>query len=180
MHSARQRQLIYAVVILTVASVGLISAALLFLSGDRAVSDFSTATNVEIWEGLPHPNMEVQTFLQESNRHKTRNLQSHAFYDTVGKLATADQQQLMTLLGELDMSRHYVNMKKCEFHPDYALCWSDGNHQYAILFCLGCGEIRTVHQGRERAFEMTSRKQYEALFKPYQRNRPSTEYFPKK
>src|SRR5215510_10146935 len=82
------------------------------------------ATNITLYEGLPHPMFEEPEFERESKSAATVMLNGFPFYAEKLHLNDADRQSLQNLVCTSDTFAAFSAEKKCGgFHPGYCLEW---------------------------------------------------------
>ena len=103
------------------------------------------ATDLEVFEGLPHQLLERELLACELESNDTIEIKGFPFYvPSSSDLSAVGGKELIEALSD---SSHYsrqqlLEFKKCGgFHPDYAIGWNDDLGKNYVLICLGCHEI---------------------------------------
>ncbi len=144
------------------------------------------ADRLTVYEGLPHPMYEEETFQDELKTKQTIQLSGFPFYRDPLNLKDEDIRTLRGLLGDRSTYKSYSGEKKCGgFHPDYAVEWSSDGKVYHCLICFGCTEarfdgpkgqtffydLRSVGHGRDQRMKVLD------VLKAYRKNRPPHDTF---
>ncbi len=144
------------------------------------------ADRLTVYEGLPHPLYEEETFQDELKTKPTIQLSGFPFYRDPLDLKDEDIRTLRGLLGDRRTYSSYSGEKKCGgFHPDYAVEWSSERKVYRCLICFGCTEARfDGPQGESFLYDLRSvgygrhqRMRVLDVLKAYRKNRPPHESF---
>lgn len=111
---------------------------------DEAAAALRTATDVTLYEGLPHPTFERDLF--ESELASKPVIRSHAwpFYATPLPVSAEDAsaiQAAFSTSGYFALRNPDVGKLCGGFHPDYELRWSGPRGNYEMQFCFGCNEV---------------------------------------
>lgn len=106
-----------------------------------AVTFFSTlksASNIEVFEGLPHQTWERDSLKSELERKDIIHFDDYPFYESSIPVVDQEIEALKNLIShEQNHLEHH--MKLCgSFHPDYAVTWKD--QKYGVLVCFSCRE----------------------------------------
>jgi hypothetical protein len=138
-----------------------------------AVRDADTLT---LYEGLPHQTYESKQLEKEKQAKQTVQLHGFPFYRETLDVMADDQKALKKLLGDEASFKQWVGEKKCGgFHPDYLVECRAGDKDYRFLICFGCREVMVFGPERSLRCDMVegTSKQFEAVLKKYQKNRPT-------
>lgn len=133
------------------------------------------AKEVYIYEGLPHQIFEDEKLAVEKRRKDTRGIGGFPFY-TPKVVAPADlAASLKKILAADDSLAEFSGEKRCGgFHPDYAVAWSNGKQERAVLICFGCGEVLFVADEETQRYDSTfaALRRLEKLLGPFRSKRP--------
>jgi hypothetical protein len=144
------------------------------------------AERFTVYEGLPHPMYEEQTFKDELKTKETIQLSGYPFYSEPLDVNDKDIRTLRGLLGDPSANKSYSGEKECGgFHPDYAVEWLSEGKVYRCFICFGCSEARfDGMQGKFLLYDLRSeghgrdqRMRLLDLLKAYRKNRPPHERF---
>jgi len=103
-----------------------------------------TAERVEIFEGLPNPSGERDSFAEEKRAKGCREIAGEWFYAKPQEARLADILELQRLTAG-GFFRPRQGLKLCGgFHADYALALIDGKNTHYVFFCLGCHEAKII------------------------------------
>jgi hypothetical protein len=144
-------------------------------AGPPASASISQATEITLYEGLPHQFYEPRAHLAETKAKPTIELNGFPFYRETLELLPADADKLKAILARSRSFQPFSGEKKCGgFHPDYAVEWSVRGERYRCLVCLGCQEARVqVPQGvTTYDLERDAFSRLKQLLMPYRKNRP--------
>ena len=105
--------------------------------------EFLAAKDLTLYEGLPHPFSERESFASERDRKQTTKLHGFYFYPAQQTVKLDDARSLQALFVQTDAFVPYRGPKACGgFHPDYALEWTAEEGTYQMLICFGCHEVK--------------------------------------
>lgn len=124
---------------------------------DEAADALRSATDVTLYEGLPHHTRERD--LLESELASKSVVRSHdwPFYATPMPLESAEKDALRIAFSNPGnfCARDPNAYKLCGgFHPDYELRWSGPAGNYEMQFCFGCGEVNLYTPSGMAGFDM--------------------------
>jgi len=147
------------------------------------------ATELRLYEGLPHQTFEKEALETELRSKKTVQIQKFPFYEQTLDILFEDIELLKQLCvdganykSNFGTTKHpdgsesvWKTSKFCGgFHPDYCLAWKDGDVTYDLLICFGCQEMtffgpKTALNAdiREHAYQ-----KFETILKKYRGQRP--------
>ena len=105
-----------------------------------------------VYEGLPHPGRESDSFRKEKKNKDVTQIGGHWFYDARVKAGGQSHKGLMNLLcdrNSLSVPSPIVAQKDCgPFHPDYAIAWSSDGVENYLMICYTCWEATLIGEGR--------------------------------
>lgn len=126
-----------------------------FMNHRPTADKIKQATEVRLYEGLPHQVYEHELLDQELNTKKTITLHKFPFYQELLPVTSEDANRLTTMFGDeqailpyrgverLPDGRLVVAGRACGgFHPDYCIEWVAQGEVYQLLVCFGCTEAR--------------------------------------
>jgi hypothetical protein len=158
---------------------GILAALGLFIGGcgtaDRDLATISGATDLVLYEGMPHPYHEPKLLAEEKASKPTRELAGHPFYREPLELASEDASFLREILADRGSIATYVGDKKCGgFHPDYAVAWTGGGAPTQALICLGCHEVLISGRNGQARYDLRQHAydRLKSLLGRYVTNRP--------
>lgn len=142
---------------------------------------FKNASAIRLYEGLPHPSFEQETFESEKKTKPVEQHHGHAFYSEPLDLKPQDAEALSAILSDTKSLKPFVDGKKCGgFHPDYALQLPYANKQTSptwALLCFGCNEIKIIdpNTNTDSTFDLSSdaSEKLQTTLKNYRKNRPT-------
>jgi hypothetical protein len=130
---------------------------------------------VQLFEGLPHPTTEKESFEAELDRVNEIDYSGHKFYDKTISMNEADASTLFRLLTTAEGFQPRLGVKFCGgFHPDWLVVFDRNGTPIECYCCFGCGEAE-FHRGEESVHvDMTSAtaKQLNDLLSKYRSSRP--------
>jgi hypothetical protein len=131
---------------------------------------FAAATEVIIYEGLPHPDEERELLESELKRNDILSLPplDGAFYTPAIKVV--DSVDLLNYLSGPDGIRVY-SPNKCGFHSDYCIEFKHKNLTYRAFVCFGCREL-LVMQGESGVTFAINDEELKKLLSIYDKKRP--------
>ena len=152
------------------------------------------ATEVTLYEGLPHQYFEKDALASERKNKDTVTLHQFPFYRESLPLNAADGDRLKELFCDgksLKPNAAFVAMggrtsnpdgsyiipdQACGgYHPDYCIEWKVKGEKYHVLVCFGCGEMKCYGDGIELYcdFEQCGGDtEFGKVLKKYRKNRP--------
>lgn len=142
------------------------------------------ATQVRLYEGLPHQVNERKLWEQEMKTGKSMTLHDFPFYQEMLPLKSDDATRLTALFGDEKAIQPYQGVEKLPdgrlvvagracggFHPDYCIEWIAQGATYQLLVCFGCGEARCYGPKRVLWFDF-DRPAFDSVLGKYRKNRP--------
>jgi hypothetical protein len=138
------------------------------------------ADRVVLYEGLPHPDAEVELFKKELAAKQTVTYGEFSFYAEPITLSTEDRAMLSAILDDTDAFSGPPpgNLKCGGYHPDFAVEWSKGDSKVFVGICFGCGESKIASGDTKLYLSLDDdvRKQLKKLLGDRWQNRPKSEY----
>ena len=129
-----------------------------------------------VYEGLPHPGRESDSFRKEKKNKEVTQIGGHWFYDARVKAGGQSHKGLMNLLcdrNSLSVPSPIVAQKDCgPFHPDYAIAWSSDGVENYLMICYTCWEATLIGEGRSTLYVINGIKPWQELLADFQANRP--------
>tara|TARA_B100000945_G_scaffold266370_1_gene226114 strand:+ start:205 stop:693 length:489 start_codon:yes stop_codon:yes gene_type:complete len=129
-----------------------------------------------VYEGLPHPGRESDSFRKEKKNKDVTQIGGHWFYDARVKAGGQSHEGLMNLLcdrNSLSVPSPIVAQKDCgPFHPDYAIAWSSDGVENYLMICYTCWEATLIGEGRSTLYVINGIKPWQELLADFQANRP--------
>jgi hypothetical protein len=149
-------------------------------AGDRKQFDpiaagISAATEVTLFEGLPHQMFDRDSLATELKTKQTVQLHGYPFYKRPLPLSAEDAAALRRLLTNKASFETFGGEKACGgFHPDYSIAWAQGGQTFRVLICFGCHEFKMFGAGHELRTDSddTAMKKIEAILRKYHAQRP--------
>ena len=142
---------------------------------DADLATISAATDLVLYEGLPHQFYEPTSLAKERASKPTRDVAEYPFYREPLELKAEDAALLRALLADRRTTAPFQGEKKCGgFHPDYAVSWTSGDVPRAALICFGCFEVLVSGRGGRTRYDLRqdAYKRLKSLLTPYVKNRP--------
>ena len=136
------------------------------------------ASNLTLFEGLPHQAHEADELKHELATKKTIRLHRFPFYEQPLAVGADAVEVLRHLSASAKSYQTYGGPKLCGgFHPDYCLAWQDGKTTYHLLICFGCHEMKLYGPGTELLVDLydDAHRTFKSTLKPYRAQRPTTE-----
>lgn len=97
---------------------------------------------VQLFEGLPHPSREKQTFESELKSSDTLELAGHKFYPDAIDVDSAISTTLREVLTDPDSFYPVTGVKFCGgFHPDWLVAFDNMPERVEFCCCFGCKEV---------------------------------------
>lgn len=130
----------------------------------------------ELHEGLPHPMFNPGLVASEKQSKKTFMIAGYDFYSEPMSVSGSDSDKLIALCSEETNFRPYQGAKACGgFHPDYCMTLYSGDADLYVLFCFGCGEMKSFHGDKQIHCEMSDKGNVslKKILKGYRKNRPA-------
>lgn len=131
-----------------VAIAGLTTKRVPVSSTEEFRASLAGATAIHVYEGLPHQNREKEFLLREVKRKDVTRIADFPFYTP--KIEASGKQAIFfrETLADGASYTEFLGEKLCGgFHPDYAIRWSENDHEHSILICFGCHEALIVSGG---------------------------------
>ncbi len=133
------------------------------------------AEKLTLYEGLPHPFSEAESF--ESARKSNHTIEQYGFLFYAGtlELKAEDEQKLKAILGSSWAYQPYSGEEKCGgFHPDFAVGWRVTGTDRQSLICFSCLELKLYTPAGEITYGIPngSRDRLKSLLSVYRQNRP--------
>lgn len=137
------------------------------------------ATNVILYEGLPHQQSDKESLAEELKTKKTVKFHDYPFYAEVLSMTEEDAADAGKLLANAkSIAQHQA--KFCgAFHPDYCLEFKVGKETWLALICLGCHEVKFYGPKKLHLYCDLKDDAYDELKKllvNYQKNRPPSRF----
>jgi hypothetical protein len=141
---------------------------------DTVLLSIAQASDVVVYEGLPHQSREAKLLAEELKTKETVELHGFPFYKQTLSISHEDQRLLATALS--DTHGYRLNkkgtVKTCGgFHPDYAVNWTADGRDNCVLVCFGCCDLR-VYGGEHEAIYSIRNSRLENALQSYRQNRP--------
>lgn len=154
-----------------------------------AVHTLAQASEVRVYEGLPHPRDEPQLLERETKRVGPVEFINDRFYPETVPLKPDDLKYVQSLAGQPDWfaavgvrfcdgREEYGDVKMCLFHADYALEWEAGGKTRRILLCFGCMESVYFDAEMEATSYTACRPELKERLLHYHRLRPASDAWP--
>jgi hypothetical protein len=135
------------------------------------------AERLELFEGLPHQNMEPDLFDRERARTQTIDFDGFSFYATPIDIDAETAAELRGLVTEASNYVAYTDdtLKACGgFHPDWLLAATIGNKTLRLHVCFGCEDFRIYADGRLVIWcEIADADRLANVLKPLRSRRPA-------
>ena len=139
-----------------------------------SMRSLKASSEIVVYEGLPHPLREADTFAQEKQRPDIVMIGGFHFYSPGVKANAGQKKQIKNILGADD--RYYIRTGQPSdcgpFHPDYAVQWVNGGMMCHILVCFSCGEAWIVSENEREEFNIKGTRDVESLFSEFSAKRP--------
>jgi hypothetical protein len=132
------------------------------------------ASGATVYEGLPHPKSESESYDLEKKTQKTLQIGGYDFYEEPLILPQDDLQELRDLCSDPKTYAPVVDKKCGAFHPDYAAIFRRGAEETTVLFCFRCEEIETLVGGKAARYDMSNPTKLGGLLKRYRQHRPAS------
>jgi hypothetical protein len=142
---------------------------------DPISAGISAATEVTLFEGLPHQMFERDRLATELKTQQTVQLHGYPFYKRPLLLSAEDAAALRRLLTNKASFETFGGEKFCGgFHPDYSIAWVQGGQTIHVLVCFGCHEFKLFGAEHELRTDSddAAMKQIEAILRKYHAQRP--------
>ncbi len=138
-------------------------------SNEPRLTTFALVDNWTAIRGLPHQNMEREAFEREAARAETTKIDEYLFYAKSRQpLTREDATKLSGLLITKGTFRTWLGEKLCGgFHPDVALHWMHDDHDYYLLACFGCHEVKIIGPLGGVTYDMENADELIKILKPY-------------
>ncbi len=141
------------------------------------VHSLQTAEIFEIYEGLPHQNLDPKLFEDELESKPTITFGGFPFYVVPLDLAEEDCTDISELFGDVEsfVPHDLTSARACGgFHPDYCLTWQVGSNNFHALLCFGCSEVKAAGGRLELHLDIqeNAREDFLMIFESYRKNRP--------
>jgi hypothetical protein len=139
------------------------------------------ASDLQIYEGLPHQNFDRDRFLSERATQAHRVMFDYAFYEPPSQVRVDDVRELITILTTSgsyklwNLEPGVFRQTSCGgFHPDFQIRWKEDANTYDLQLCFGCDEAHFHVQGATLECDLTaeSRTRLRELLKPFGLKRP--------
>ncbi|MBE7494821.1 MAG: hypothetical protein HS117_07740 [Verrucomicrobiaceae bacterium] len=141
---------------------------------DRFRETLLKATEIVVYEGLPHQYWQADKLEEELKRPDVIKIDNFPFYTPALKAVNADE--LKQLLGSPASIQPYRGARACGgYHPDYNITWTVGAITYHAQICLGCHEIVFLTGTTSLKYDMADGmvKRFENLRASYTKKRPA-------
>ena len=136
-----------------------------------------SAQNVQLHEGLPHPNNDKKFFDSELKTAETTKRSGFYFYAKPITLKGAGAKALTQFVKSGKAFKAWTGEKKCGgFHPDFTATWTSPKGEVEIQFCFGCREAKLIHLNSSVRCDLTETA-YNSLsefLNPYHVHLPKT------
>ncbi len=134
------------------------------------------ATELRLFEGLPHPTWEADLHSAEIKGKETVRIQGYRFYAYPIEPSQADKERLVALYSDGVHIVPFKFFKMCGgYHPDWCIAWKDGDEECCASFCFGCGESDTISGDRKMTCDLENSKAFKSVFDRHRRSRPLAE-----
>ena len=134
------------------------------------------ATELVVFEGLPHQMWESDQLKTELNRPDVTKIWNYPFYTP--SVEASNAYDLKVLLASPAAIVPYGGGKLCGgYHPDYCVSWTVKSITYYVQVCFGCHEIVFFNGTTHLIYDMAEGidKKLEAALKTYAKKRPKRE-----
>lgn len=139
-----------------------------------------SASQVIVYEGLPHPGYEEELLASEKESKSFVVLAGEPFYQQPLELKPGHHERLVQILGNPETYIPHRGPKNCGgFHADYAMeCEVDGQ-KFVYRLCFGCGEVKVQgpNLNSYKDLNYLLRKDLIAILVEYQVHRPDSPEF---
>lgn len=129
-----------------------------------------------VYEGLPHPSNEPDSFLEEARTKQTFTQSDQYFYEKPLACTPEDKTILNQIFRTVQVCEPYRGQKLCGgFHADYLFEWRKEHVVLVkVLLCLGCDETLVIVGDKEQQTELSKEaiELFRPLLKKYPRQRP--------
>ena len=138
------------------------------------LNSFNAASMFSVYEGLPRPVYEAELFEQEEQRPDITTIGGFAFYTPSAAVNEKQILQFKEILGDNGLYYTYVGEPKdCgDFHPDFAVEWTDSETRYQLLICFSCSEAQIFSENGIKNHDVTTTAEIESLLSEYSLKRP--------
>lgn len=131
------------------------------------------ATELVVFEGLPHQKWEPDQLEAELNRSDITKIWNYPFYTP--SVAATNAYDLKVLLGSQASIRPYGGGKLCGgYHPDFCVSWTVKSITYYVQVCFGCDEIVFYNGATHLKYDMADgiNEKLRSALKSYAKKRP--------
>ena len=129
-----------------------------------------------VYEGLPHPVLEGDSFEEEKKRKDLLNVEGHWFYNAKVPVRGETRDRLMILLfddNSFGVPGPHDAEKDCgDFHPDYAIAWKSEGEENYLMICYTCREAILTRDGQSKAYVLRGIEPWQELLAHFQDKRP--------
>ena len=138
------------------------------------VDSINAASMFSVYEGLPRPGYEAKLLEQEKQRPDIAMIGGFPFYTPSVAVNEKQAMQFKEVLGDNGLYYTYVGEPKdCgEFHPDFAVEWTDREALYRLLICFSCAEALIVSKDGTKHYDVQGTIKIESLLSEYSLKRP--------
>lgn len=144
-----------------------------FVHYDNLAAAVQQCSEVELYEGLPHYTWEVELLEQELKNKDTVEFGGGSFYAKPLSLSPEDAKELKRRFCRRQSFMPFHGFKPCGgYHPDWRVIWKNGEKEFQVEFCFGCGEMTATNGTVELYCEMQDMEIFRELLEPYQKQRP--------
>lgn len=144
-------------------------------TSDFPLSCIGDASNLLLYEGLPHDWIEAELFAQEQQTKAIVHRNNFPFYQETLTPTPEDTEHLTDFFVAEDAFIPWKDWKRCGgFHPDFCLEWNLGSNIYRVLICFSCDEILISTPTASSKWDLRRSYKpfvYDSLIR-YQKNRP--------
>jgi len=147
---------------------------------EKFASEIKQCQEVQLFEGLPNYTWEEELLERERKAHNPISFNFYSFetefYPTPIRLSDIDSSRLKELYCQKESFVPFRGFKPCGgFHADWGIRWRNGEQDYQVLICFGCGEMMTSDGNVELTCDIWDSKIFEDLLNPYHKLRPEVE-----
>lgn len=139
------------------------------------VASLRESPSIHVYEGLPHQTRERRLFETELKLKPCSAVGDYYFYESKLDISVDDMKTLRSLAAADETYREWGGPKACgDFHPDYAIEWSEDDDAHYALLCFGCEEVKFYGPYLKAHFDIhwESWGKFEKILRRYQLNRP--------
>lgn len=144
---------------------------------EEFAAEIRKATDVAVFEGLPHDRWEADLLDSELKSKETIQIDGYPFYEKPVEFTANDQERITSLYCNKKLFTPFSGPKGCGgYHPDWLVKWKKGETEWIVHFCFGCSEATTISGDKRMLCDIRESEPLEKLLSSYRRQRPDNNW----